>query len=552
MENAVIRLARPTSALALVVAAFAAAPPAARAQVFDYALQGKNWGDELGTALCRVGDVDQDGCQDFAVGIPNGHSGDGEVLVFSGRTGSEIARRHGRAGSLFGAAVDGGIDVDKDGFPDVLIGAPYDDTNAYQAGRFVIYSPHLDAILVDVHGTGAYGQLGWSVRAMQDDLDGDGIEDLVVGAPGNHTAFVRSGADGSVIFQETGQAGSYFGFAVCSGGKLDGDNFLDFVVGSPDFQTASGTYVGRIAAFSGKDGSKLWSFDGTTDSYFGQSLAHPGDLDADGRGDILAGAPGTYDTNGARRGMVSVISGATGTEIFEVWGRADGDAYGTDVRTATGDLDGDGTNDFLVGADQSLGSGVGYAQAVSGATGARLITLTAKTHDPTLVPYYGVAVAGGDVNGDGEPDVLVGGFEFDGGRGFVETWITAVAGWSNYGSGFSGSLGVPTLTAKQSPVVGQPLEVDLSDSATAPTTGLLVLGVDSASIPTELGGLLLVAPLLLSPIAVPAAGLKLTTTLPDDPTLLGVRLYLQALELDAGATKGWSFTPGLELRFGFQ
>src|SRR6185295_17131145 len=96
---------------------------------FDYALEGLTQDDELGYALSRIGDYDQDGCDDFVVGAYYGHSFDGEALIFSGKTGSQIARIHGKGGA-FGAAVDGKLDVDGDGFTEILVGEPYFSTGA--------------------------------------------------------------------------------------------------------------------------------------------------------------------------------------------------------------------------------------------------------------------------------------------------------------------------------------------------------------------------------------------------------------------------------------
>jgi hypothetical protein len=79
---------------------------------------------------------------------------------------------------------------------------------------------------------------------------------------------------------------------------------------------------------------------------------------------------------------------------------------------------------------------------------------------------------------------------------------------------------------------------------------VLFLGFSSASIPTSKEGTLLVSPFLILHVNVPATGLSLTSTLVDDPIACGVALYLQALELDSGASKGVSFTPGLELVLG--
>jgi hypothetical protein len=78
-----------------------------------------------------------------------------------------------------------------------------------------------------------------------------------------------------------------------------------------------------------------------------------------------------------------------------------------------------------------------------------------------------------------------------------------------------------------------------------------MLGFAEASIPTGKGGTLLVAPFLSIPLALPAGGLTFSGQVPNDPALYGFDLYLQALEADAGASKGISFTRGLDLFFGF-
>jgi hypothetical protein len=78
-----------------------------------------------------------------------------------------------------------------------------------------------------------------------------------------------------------------------------------------------------------------------------------------------------------------------------------------------------------------------------------------------------------------------------------------------------------------------------------------MLGLYKASIPTGKGGTLLVAPFLTVPLALPVGGLTLSGAIPDDASLYGFDLYLQALEADAGASKGISFTRGLDLYFGF-
>ena len=125
------------------------------------------------------------------------------------------------------------------------------------------------------------------------------------------------------------------------------------------------------------------------------------------------------------------------------------------------------------------------------------------------------------------------------------------ASWSNYGAGWPGTLGVPTLTSSAPPAFGTTITISLSDSTGVGTTGLLMIGVSRANIPSGKDGTILVSPLLFIGLPVPAGGLALSGSLPAyDPNLCGVAVDLQAIELDAGASKGLSFTQGLELILG--
>jgi len=124
------------------------------------------------------------------------------------------------------------------------------------------------------------------------------------------------------------------------------------------------------------------------------------------------------------------------------------------------------------------------------------------------------------------------------------------ASWTAYDSGWAGTLGVPALVPQANPVLGTTLFVDLDDSTGVGTLAIVLVGDASTSLPTNKGGSLLVVPFVALVVAVPAGGITLDADLPDDEMLCGVTLYAQALELDAGATKGLSFTAGLELLLG--
>lgn len=128
--------------------------------------------------------------------------------------------------------------------------------------------------------------------------------------------------------------------------------------------------------------------------------------------------------------------------------------------------------------------------------------------------------------------------------------ICLPASWSNYGAGFPGALGVPALTLRADPVLGTTVTADLGDSTGIGTIAVVLIGNLAAQIPTRKGGDLLLVPFTSVVITVPAGGTTLVDDIPDDEALCGLTLYVQALELDAAAAKGVSFTAGLLLEFG--
>jgi hypothetical protein len=128
--------------------------------------------------------------------------------------------------------------------------------------------------------------------------------------------------------------------------------------------------------------------------------------------------------------------------------------------------------------------------------------------------------------------------------------VAPPASWSNYGTGWAGTLGVPSLVAESNPVVGQPISIDVGNSAGVATIGVLAVGAASASKPTALGGTLLVDAYAWTIFALPSTGYVFADTIPDDPALDGVDFYLQALEADGGASRHVAFSAGLDLLLG--
>jgi Tol biopolymer transport system component len=133
---------------------------------------------------------------------------------------------------------------------------------------------------------------------------------------------------------------------------------------------------------------------------------------------------------------------------------------------------------------------------------------------------------------------------------FVRERCTSPASWSNYGTGVAGSYGVPSFTARQNPVLGTSVTLDLGNSLQAPTVGMLFVGFQRADWKTSFGGDLLVVPAVTLPVTFSYGDDSFNGDIPDDALLCGVTIDLQALESDPLAVKFVSFTPGLELVLG--
>ena len=266
-------------------------------------------------------------------------------------------------------------------------------------------------------GESAGDNFGFSVAALGD-IDGDGVPDLIAGAPFDDntglnagSARVISGADGSTIYTFNGNsADDRFGSLVASAGDVNGDGIGDIIIGAFQSDT-NGTESGSVSVFSGADGTQLHTFHGAeADELAGFSAASAGDVNGDGFADIIVGAYGA-DANGLNSGAARVYSGLDGSLLYTFAGDSAGDHFGISVAGA-GDVDGDGHADLIIGAwrDDNGGNDTGSARVISGATGAILYTFNGDSP----ADFFGYSVAGaGDVNGDGHADVIIGAFGDD-------------------------------------------------------------------------------------------------------------------------------------------
>ena len=450
-----------------------------------FRLEGVSAGDNAGYSVASAGDVNGDGFADIILGAyqadVDGRSNAGASYVIFGTAngfaaklplsslnGSNGFRLEGAlANDNAGRAVASAGDVNGDGFDDIIIGA---NGAAGGAGRtYVVFgasgfssSLNLDGLNgrngFRLDGASAGDWSGFAV-ASAGDVNGDGLADVVIGAPagpGRNTVF---GGASYVVFGASGGfapslnlsalngvngfrlegAGSFgqAGISVASAGDVNGDGFADVILGSPlsDLSSvvfgAAGGFAPSIAlsALNGSNGFRLVGPASLGGDQTGISVATAGDVNGDGFADVIIGASeaGTNGRNfagrayvvfGASAGFASAVNLGTlnGSDGFRLNGVAASDRAGQSV-AAAGDVNGDGFGDFLVAAPSANGVGATYVVFGTAAGSASAFELSALNGSngfrlngvSVLDNYFSASVAtAGDVDGDGFPDLIIG------------------------------------------------------------------------------------------------------------------------------------------------
>ena len=459
-----------------------------------FVINGANAGNESGRSVSGAGDVNGDGFDDLLVGAAGntsylvfGKSDEGIVqlstIAEDGNSGGFVLNG---AGNFNGSDRSVSGDFNGDGLEDIIIGNPLAAPNGNNSGAsYVVFGKTSgDSVALDdiadgdrdegfvinggflSTGVTSGGQSGYSVSAAGD-INGDGFDDIIIGAYSANPSGLGSGASYVVFGKSDGgsvelstiagdgnddgfvlngaSSGDLSGRSVSGAGDVNGDGLDDIIVGAYYANVFNGaSYV----VFGKTDGSvvELSDIDGNDNDGFvlngvagtraqsGRSVSGAGDINGDGLDDLIIGA---RNANGGRGASYVVFGKTDGNAIalsdiaddagFVINGGDIGDLNGGSVSGA-GDINGDGLDDLIIGANfaDPNGNRSGASYLVFGKTDGSTVESSLVEfgiggfviNGASGFEYSGVSVSGaGDVNGDGFDDLIVGARGVDGFRG---------------------------------------------------------------------------------------------------------------------------------------
>ncbi|MBX7042007.1 MAG: FG-GAP-like repeat-containing protein [Ignavibacteria bacterium] len=371
--------------------------------------------------VSAAGDINGDGHLEYLVGAPWFNGNAGKVYVYEYRTEapiiSDMVMNGETTNSYFGGAVSSAGDVNNDGYEDIIVGAPsYARAYIFLGGKLLDNTP--DIILIR-----QVSNFGKSVSSAGD-VNNDNYSDVIVGSHGASKAYVYFGGspmDASADVVLDANEGGYFGTDVSSAGDVNGDSYSDVIVGAYRY----GADVGRVYIYFGgatmNEFADLRMTGEETDDLFGSTVSSAGDVNRDGYSDVIIGAPHELPPNGSDTGKAYIYFGGANMDTIadvKMFGEQIADDFG-DVSSA-GDVNGDGFSDVIVTSltyNNIYGSQDGRAHIYFGDS------IMNNVADVILYgeirSQFGRTPSAGDINGDGFSDIIVGSEQFENKRGKV-------------------------------------------------------------------------------------------------------------------------------------
>ncbi|MBN1900887.1 FG-GAP repeat protein [Candidatus Sumerlaeota bacterium] len=446
----------------------------------------------FGHSHSTAGDVNGDGYDDIIVGsyyYQNCQNREGSVFVWYGSqtglgnygnpTNADWRAESDQEYANFGYCVSYAGDVNGDGYDDIIVGASYYSNGENNEGAVFVWtgSPtglgnngSIENAYWKAEGDFADAQFGYSVAAAGD-VNGDGYDDIIVGAPhygeseskkGRIYVYFGSGCGLSYnpYWMGEGNDSTRLGISVSGAGDVNGDGYDDIIAGADWYANGEQNEGGIFAWYGSAEGlgpqGSLNNADWKTESnkesaVFGLSVSCAGDINGDGFDDVIAGA-NRYGNDQAYEGRAYVYRGSqNGLVSIPAWvgeGNQTGSYFGISVGTVK-DINKDGFDDIIVGAIGYDGKGAafiyqGSATGVSGEAHWQAVNIRATG-------IFGIDVGtAGDVNGDGTPDVMISDTTYENGEnmeGAVFVYYGPCADWIVEGDQALAQMGDSVSTA---------------------------------------------------------------------------------------------------------